>query len=116
MNTEEVLKTGCVFRFGFSRKYGMFSQNITPFQSVFRQLIGQKMEFHKKMFFLLFRNLKRQEPISSIFQPEIPSNINNLKWEECGKLLFRIWLEIQQTFQRLQQEISLILTKSTPLF
>src|SRR5690554_5876853 len=105
MNLEEISKTDCVFRYKFLMQFEKISQNINPFQSVFRQLIGQKMEFHKKMFFLLFRNLKRQEPISSMFQPEIPLKIKNRKWVECGKFRFLTWLEIQQTFPRLPQEL-----------
>src|SRR5690554_1959867 len=97
MNSEEASKTDCVFRFGFLTKYGMFFLSINLFLYEFLLVIGLKTAFRKKMLSQLQKLLKMQELISSMFLPEIPSSINNRKWEECGKPRFRIWFTIRFT-------------------
>src|SRR5690606_12458119 len=111
MNTEEASKTGCIFRFGFSGKYGMFSQNINRFLYGFRLVIGQKTESHRKTFLRWRRSLKMQEQIYSIFPQEIRLKTKNRKWEECGRFLSLMQFVIRFIYLRLQQETLPILTK-----
>src|SRR5690606_35964167 len=116
MNSEEASKTDCVFRFEYLPKSEKFFQKINRLLFEFLFVIGLKMAYRKKMLSQLQKLLKMQELISSMFLPEIPSRIKNLKWEECGKLRFRIWFAIRFTSRPLQQELLPTLTKSTPLF
>src|SRR5690606_28424913 len=116
MNLVEASKTDCVFRFEYLPKSEKFFLKINRLLSEFLLVFGLKMAYRKKMISQLQKLLKMQERTSSMFLPEIQSNINNLKWEECGKLRFQIWLEIQFISRLLQQELLPTLTKSTPLF
>src|SRR5690554_3000603 len=116
MNLVEASKTDCVFRFEYLPKSEKFFLKTNRLLSEFLLVIGLKMAYRKKMLSQLQKLLKMQELISSMFLPEIQSNINNLKWEECGKPRFRIWFAIRFTSRPLQQEILPTLTKSTLSF